>query len=171
MKSSGHKNRFIHRIATLLVVTFSCCALTAVAFGVGDATDPLITLSYLNEIFLPDVLRQANEKIDARNDALLAELSAMTEDEEDTTGFVFVTLLRGQKLTVSSGGELLPRSGTVQCAAVSSPGLIDETEGKTVDNGGELQNNHLYLVPAGGHGITTDSDIATVFVRGDYEIA
>ena len=170
MKIFGHKNRLINRIALLLTVTFSCFALTAVAFGVGDSTDPLITLSYLNEIFLPDVLRQASEKIDARNDALLTELSAMTEEEEDAAGFVFVTLLRGQKLTVSSGGELLPRSGTVQCAAVSSPGLIDETEGKTVDNGGELQNNHLYLAPADGHGIAVGSDTATAFVRGEYEI-
>ena len=50
------KNRWALRLAALTLV--SCLAMSGVSLAVepGSATDPLVTLSYLNDVFLGQIM-------------------------------------------------------------------------------------------------------------------
>ena len=64
------------RALSLLLVSFVLLTLTVAATGgAGSKEDPLVTLSYLNVNFLPEVLAQADARVVERNDALSTQLS------------------------------------------------------------------------------------------------
>ena len=67
------KNRWVLRLTALLLV--SCLAMTGVSLAVepGSASDPLVTLSYLNETFLGQIMTKVDQKIAARNSQLLQQ--------------------------------------------------------------------------------------------------
>ena len=48
------------------------------------------------------------------------------------------------------------------------PGMVDATSGGSVNGGGALQANHLYLMPAPAE--VRASGEATVLVRGSYSV-
>lgn len=64
------KNRWGLRLIGLLAV--SCVAMSGVSLAVepGSATDPLITLSYLNETFMGQIMDRVDQKIAQRNSGL-----------------------------------------------------------------------------------------------------
>ena len=80
------------------------------------------------------------------------------------------TLSAGQTLSGEAGCELLLRSGSAVCVADSAgvPGMVDATSGGSVNGGGALQVNHLYLMPAPA-GVRASSE-AAVLVRGGYSV-
>ena len=51
------------------------CLGTGAALAAGDADDPLVTLSYLNETVLPKLLSQTDEKAKVRQTELANQLS------------------------------------------------------------------------------------------------
>ena len=81
-----------------------------------------------------------------------------------------MTLSAGQTLSGEAGCELLLRSGSAVCVADSAgvPGMVDATSGGSVNGGGALQVNHLYLMPAPA-GVRASSE-AAVLVRGGYSV-
>lgn len=161
-----------------------------VAATYGSEANPLVTLGYLTEKFLPQVTAQVEAKVPERDKALETKLQgqldkyaaelekafdkALSGGNSSVTApsasFVEVTLTAGQKLTLSAGGELLFRSGVATCLAPSSPGLVDTTAGSILEGGGALVINHLYLSTAEGRGLTA-ADTVTLLVRGAHQIA
>ena len=151
----------------------------------GSQTDPLVTMSYLNDVNAPAILKQVESKLDSREQALVDKLDAVADayvqEVEGLLGsssgagvstsvFSVVTVKAGQQLLGSTGCELLLRGGSATCVAASAPGLVDSTEGSTLASGGALQPNHLYLITADGRGLKATAD-ATVMVRGSYTIS
>ena len=67
------KNRWALRLAALTLV--SCLAMSGVSLAVepGSASDPLVTLSYLNDVFLGQIMTKVDQKITARNSQLLQQ--------------------------------------------------------------------------------------------------
>lgn len=160
--------------------------LTAAA-AQGSESDPLVTLGYLTDQFLPRVLGEVEVKMGERDKELESKLQAMVntysaEMEKKfqkaaagsggaavSPGFAAVTVNAGQKLLLSAGSELLFRGGTALCTAPSSPGLVDMTDGSILEGWSAPQLNHLYLATDGNRGLTA-SDTVTVLVRGAYTI-
>ena len=157
--------------------------------GVGSSDDPLVTLSYLNETFLPQVLRAVDEKITERNTQLAGALSdqirtdaaaferkygAVSGGSGEMSGtvdsFVVVTLAKDQMLCGDVGCELLLRTGSAICVANSSPGLIDETTAGTIYNGDALAKNHLYMITVTERGVRATADSTKILVRGTYAV-
>lgn len=151
----------------------------------GSQTDPLVTMSYLNDVNAPAILKQVESKLDSREQALVDKLDAVADayvqEVEGLLGssggtgtassvFSVVTVKAGQQLLGSTGCELLLRGGSAACVAASAPGLVDSTDGSTLASGGALQPNHLYLITADGRGLKATAD-ATVMVRGSYTIS
>ena len=68
------QNRWLLRAAALLALCAVMMTSVSVAASVGSSKDPLITLSYLEDVFLEEVLDRVDEKIEARNEALADEL-------------------------------------------------------------------------------------------------
>ena len=88
-----------------------------------------------------------------------------------TDAFIVVTLAKGQVLTGDIGCEVMLRVGTANCVAPSSPGLIDETDASTLNNGGALVKNHLYMMTIEGRGVQATAETTKLLVRGTYTIA
>ena len=163
------QNRWLLRAAALLALCAVMMTGASVAASVGSSKDPLITLSYLEDVFLEEVLDRVDEKIEARNEALADELGSGSGGTGADT-FTVVTLSRGQTLTGDIGCEVMLRVGTAACVSPSSPGLIDESAASTLNNGGALAANHLYMMTIEGRGVQATSDTVKVLVRGSYII-
>ena len=183
------KNNMLTRLVTLLLAAFTVLTVTVMAAGVGSSDDPLVTLSYLNETFLPQVLRAVDEKITERNTQLADALSdqirtdaaaferkygAVSGGTGEMSGtvdsFVVVTLAKDQTLCGDVGCELLLRTGSAICVANSSPGLIDETTAGTIYNGDALAKNHLYMITVTERCVRATADNTKILVRGTYAV-
>ena len=135
-------------LGLVCVLTAALLGVTgAVAANVGSQEDPLVTYSYLNDTFKNEVLAEANG------------------------GFVLVTMSSGQTLKGEVGTEVMLRVGTAVCTASSTPGLIDTTSAGTLNNGGALEKNHLYMMTIEDRGVKATASTVKVLVRGSYTVA
>ncbi|MBS5659089.1 MAG: hypothetical protein KHW76_11630 [Oscillibacter sp.] len=165
------KNRWFLRAVVLVVLSVMLNATVTVAGAVaGGSDDPLVTLSYLNDTFLGEILNKVDEKIAARNSQIVQQLGGTMGSSTSST-FTVVTLTSGQVLTGEIGCEVMLRVGAAVCVASSSPGLIDETTAGTLNNGGALAQNHLYMMTIEGRGVKATTATTKLLVRGSYSIA
>ena len=148
------KNRWYLRALALMLASMTAMVTFSAAAEAGSQGDPLVTLSYLNETFLPKILSQVQG----------------TASGSSGTSFTVVDLPKGQSLSLSVGGEVMLRVGSAACGAASAPGLIDETTAGSVDNGGALVKNHLYMSTIDGRTVKATSDGVKLLVRGSYSI-
>ena len=157
------KNRWVLRMVVLLVICGALNMTVSLAAEVGSSDDPLVTLSYLNETFLSSVMQRVDEKIAARGG----------QSGQQAGGDVFsvVTLSSGQTLTGGIGCEVMLRVGTAVCVSPSTPGLIDETTAGTLNGGGALVQNHLYMMTIEGRGVKATAATTKLLDRGTYTIA
>lgn len=180
------KNRWFTRLAGLLLVSYTLLVVGVMAAGTaGTQSDPLVTLSYLNDTFMAQLLGKVDEKLDARDraleDKLAAQVAADTKALSDKRGasggsgtadvFTVVTLSSGQTLSCGVGCELMLRVGTASCVASSAPGLVDETGGTTIGNGAALSANHLYMATVSDRGVKATAATVKLLVRGGYTIS
>ena len=63
------------------------------------------------------------------------------------------------------------RVGSAVCVASSAPGLIDETTAGTLNNGGALVQNHLYMMTIEDRGVRATAETTKLLVRGGYTVA
>lgn len=178
------KKKTLRAAACLMLVGTVLAAFMAIATEVGSQSDPLVTLSYLNETFMGQILTNVDEKINIRNEGLKLELQEqVSQTERDlllqlggsfgnssggvATSFSAVTLAAGQTLLGTPGSEILIRSGSAVCY-VGGNELVDNTDGKLTGPGASLQSNHLYLI-TDRSGVTATGDVL-LLVRGEYTI-
>ena len=67
------------------------------------------------------------------------------------------------------GVQAILRVGQATCVAAGTPGLIDLSNGETLENGGALAANHLYTASIQGRGIYTAQG-CTLLIAGSYTI-
>ena len=158
------KNRWVPRLLVLLVLCGVLNVTLSAATEAGSSDDPLVTLSYLNETYMDTIMERVDQKIAQRNAQLSGGTSAASV-------FTVVTLSSGQVLTGDIGCEVMLRVGTATCVSPSSPGLIDETAASTLNNGGALVQNHLYMMTIEGRGVRATANTTKLLVRGSYTIA
>ena len=161
------KNRWVLRMMVLLVISGVMSMTVSLAAEAGTSGDPLVTLSYLNGTFLDNLLAKVDQKIDQRN----SQLGLSGSSASSSATFSVVTLSSGQTLTGDIGCEVMLRVGSATCVSPSSPGLIDESAATTLNNGGALVTNHLYMMTIEGRGVKAGSGTAKLLVRGGYTIA
>lgn len=165
--------------AVLCAVGLGAAALAAA----GDSTDPLVTLSYLTQVFTPKVEQAVDDAVAAGHDQLLADIDAAMDQWEQQlqTGgssepvdgsavFHVVTLSKGQTLVGEIGCEIMLRVGTAVCVTNENPGLIDCTGATTLNNGASLVKNHLYMVTIETRGVQATANVTKVLVRGPYTV-
>ena len=164
------KNRWFLRAVVLLALSGILSTTVSLAAEAGSEGDPLVTLSYLNDTFLNTILTKVDQKIAARNSQIAQELGGQSASGTALT-FTVVTLSKGQVLTGDIGCEVMLRVGTASCVSPSSPGLIDESSASTLNNGGALVQNHLYMMTIEGRGVQATAATTKLLVRGTYTIA
>lgn len=169
------KKRWTRLCLTLLLLL--SVGTVAMAAEAGSSGDPLVTLSYLNDTFLGTVLSKVDAKIAERNTALSAQIdqkiaaaggSGASGGAADT--FTVVSIPQGKTLKGDIGCEVMLRVGSASCVSPSSPGLVDETDGSVLENGGALVKNHLYMMTIENRGVKASAATVKVLVRGGYTI-
>ena len=175
------------RIVRAVVLGLAALTLTVVgviAAGEGTQADPLITLSYLNQTALPAVTEQVEGKAAAYQEELAgkldqaiqqytAKMEALVGDEsaqQHAATYTVVTLKKDQQLNMDIGCEVMLRIGTAQCVSPSNPGLINTTTGSILNNGKDLEVNHLYMSTITGRSVKATANTTKVLVRGGYTI-
>ena len=167
-----------------LAALCAAALLISMACGVYALTgeDSLISLSYITDIFIPDVVeqgtQQAKETLDKTyvNAALdLEEVNADLMEKATGSRGAYSTNLQsrefrsGDILTIETGAGMMLYAGS---ARVSHDGaFIDVTEGVEIPSGSELVSGHRYLV---GEDTMADvvalSGLARMGVQGGYEV-
>ncbi len=166
-------------------VLLSALLLMGVVFSVlvgaqGTQDNPLVTLSYLKDVFTPAVLSDTQSKITEAERKYAGNLNDKiaaykAELQQGSTGgvsasFSVVDIPSGKTLRGAVGCEVMLRVGSAGCVSPGSPGLIDATTGDVLENGGSLQKNHLYMVTVENRGVQAAGGAVKVLVRGSYTI-
>lgn len=167
----------------------SALALTGVLVGGsvaanGDANDPLVTLSYLDKVAIPNVVSQVENNMILRQNELAKnftnQVSRYKSEMEAAIGsggsggqsasYTLVTLNKGQTMTLKVGCELMLRVGNATVNAGSGPALIDMTTGADLQKGGALVKNHLYMATIPDRTLTPTAGTVKLLVRGGYSV-
>lgn len=178
------KHTLLTKVMAGGLVTVTLLGVAFAAGQQGTQSDPLVTLSYLTQKATPEIMNQVETKLTEREAALKKELDQAIQDYtkavEDKlaqaggsgqpAAFAVVDVAAGQKLTAGVGCEIMLRVGSAVCFTDTAPGLIDMTDGGTLENGQALVKNHLYMATIEGRGFTAQNAVK-VLVRGSYTVS
>ncbi|MBP3580263.1 MAG: hypothetical protein J6K12_03325 [Clostridia bacterium] len=153
----------------MIAVVGAVCLAVGASFAAGKVmastdTDPLITLSYLEQVALPKLKTE-----------VLAEMNGSSNTSVEKSGnYAVIELNKGQNVYAESALEIIVRPGSnVACVSdFDDQGIADITLGKEIMNGEQIAINSYCIIPRGddGRGFTVVSDKAYVMIRGDYRI-
>jgi len=173
--------RFGKKAAVLLL----CAVLFlggVLAAGLGEE-DSLITLSYLEQNFIPDAVTQGFERVKTSLEETFQSVSSVLDTLADTYLYQMgvgenggysdaygrrtyrvrdvITLDTGSGVIVEAGSVLLTHTGTV----------INVTTGESVPSGGTLALNCRYLAAEETQAVlTVESDAARMSVEGNFTV-
>ena len=162
-------------LAAALVLSVAALAVNAAA-SAGSEDDPLVTLNYINDVFLPYVTDLFRKDLEEKETNLRETLEERVSALEGAglggggTRYVVETLEKGQTLICQRGAELMLRIGRATVKAGSTPGLVDTATTGNLNDGEELAVNHLYMVTINDHGIRAEETVK-ILVRGEYTIS
>ena len=141
--------------AALLLIAFGVAVYAVTSADYGTQADPLVTKSYLDQVFLPEIEQKLQSTLDAAEEGL----------EQPSGDFEHVTLKAGRSLRCGLGTELLLTSGT----AKANGAISDVTAGTALNAGSALALNHLYLAAGEDARVETVGG-AELLVYGSYSI-
>lgn len=127
------------------MVLCMCVAVTYIAYAqAGTEGDPVISLSYLEQVFKPEIRQE--------------------------TSFKVVSVASGQSIYGTDGCEMILRMGSADIIATQKGGVCDATAGVDLADGTPAPGNHMLIVPLGdGRGLAAKAD-CLVMVKGGYSI-
>lgn len=175
-------NKIIKILASVLAVAAALGIAAAAAYDSSE--DPLITWSYLRDIFKPEILEEVDKRFEEYDivleDKETEEEKPIADDypEENESApavsstYEVIELKNGDALYAVSACDIMLRSGTAVCIAPDEKqGIADYTSGDEIYNGMGLTKNHMCLIPRGdGRGVLAASESVYLMVRGDYTI-
>ena len=159
-----------------------CLGAGVVLAANGDQNDPLVTMSYLDETVIPEVVAKVEENTKVRQQELSTQLAAQIakyQQEIEAAGgsagsgsasYTLVTLTSGQTMALDVGCEVMLRVGTATVKAATSPALVDISTGGTIENGTSLTKNHLYMATISDRTIQPTAATVKLLVRGGYSV-
>lgn len=172
-------------IISLIISLSLALGLTVVA-AYDSSEDPLISLSYLTEVFEKEIMDKIENEFDQLTEYFSDKIERMISSGEFDTqtppddnsnnsgdyGYEVIELTTGDALYAVSACDIMLRAGEATCIAPDArQGIADYTAGVEIYNGQSLTKNHMCLIPRGdGRGIVAQSVSVFVMVRGDYTI-
>ncbi len=163
-------------------------AFSAVSYSAEN--DPLVTLSYLTEIILPQMKKDVSAEIDkkiAQSAEVINHITTPDENPGENTDensgseensplgtFTLLELENGKCVYTNSVLEFIVRPGSSVSAISPFPeqGIADITNAVEYLDGDEIKINSYCLIPRGndGRGIKVNNELSYILVRGDYYI-
>lgn len=171
--------RWTVRLGALALSAGLMGTVAALAAG-GDQNDPLVTLSYLNQTAIPQIVKQVEKSAAAKQKELTKTFTDqinLYRQQGGQTGpvsggsasYTLVSMSGGQVMSLGVGCEVLLRIGSITVTADSAPALIDLSGGGTVNTGASLTRNHLYMSTIPDRTLTASGDVK-LLVRGTYSV-
>lgn len=143
MRIMMKNNKFVRYAASILIIAGLTVTYTVMA-NPGSEDDPVVSLSYLREIFKPEVKQELV--------------------------FQVVSVSQGQTIIGGAGSEMILRMGQARVVATNMGGLADVTYGTDLADGSNMPSNHQLIVPKDdGRGAQALTD-CLIMVKGDYTI-
>ncbi|MEG2118916.1 MAG: hypothetical protein RRY53_01075 [Pseudoflavonifractor sp.] len=173
------------RLATILLAGLILVGGIAATAAGGTASDPLISQSYLGSTYIPAVVTQAGERIDAKTgqvyDNAATRLKAQAELQLARAGalkgeggyaatFTEQRFKRGDIITLDTGSGILLLAGSAS-ALCTGGAMVDVTDGTSLPADGALKPRHRYL--AGENTlcrVTITSDTAVLAPQGYFAL-
>ena len=163
------------------LVLAGACLFGGAVLAAGDEDDPLITLSYLEQTVVPEVLEEVEANAAIRQEELeeqfrkeIDQYQQRLDQTQQTQGgsetYTVVTLARDQQMLLGVGCEVMLRVGSAVVSSNTEPALIDISGGGKLGSGGSLVQNHLYMATIADRYLTATADTVKVLVRGGYTI-
>ena len=169
--------------SAVIIGVISAILLTVFALFTASAytdSDPLITLSYLEQIFAPNLKQQIIDEAALQSVPAASESTTPAENVDTLTAssasssYTLLELTHGQTVLANSICEFIVRPGSKVAAYSPFPaqGIADITNGIEVLGGEMISINAYCLVPRGndGRGFTVVGEKAYVMIRGEYTI-
>ena len=123
-----------------VVVVLSTVGAVTLFAEPGDTNDPIITLSYVEDVVKKEM------------------------------SFQILNMNKGDVLIGDAGTEIILRMGSADIIATQKGGLADLTAGIDLADGTAMPSNHHLVIPVDdGRGIEANSAVI-VMVKGDYEL-
>lgn len=166
--------------AAAVFLVLALCLTAALAAG-GDASDPLISLSYLQDVFTPSADTQVDQKLDQADTAVREDMdqqvSGMKADILAASGLNTALsaqeamLNQGDALSGTTGLTVLPLAGDIQLTIMEGE-VVDATTGTEVASGTTLALNHRYIVAESALArFTATSPTAILTYEGPYALS
>ena len=163
-----HKTNTLRWIS-LGVLLIAAALLAVSVIGADDtASDPLVSLGYLNGTFRSGILSQVDEKIrqesgalsDKLNTQIAAVRNANAQHANVQPTHTTITVGASTSYTAPTGSEFLVLSGSLRC---TTPTLTDTTTGERVQANAALTVDHLYIATASS--VLQASETSQILVR------
>ena len=193
------KKKFWKIGAVVIAATAISSVFSATMISHSSGSDPLITLSYLTEIILPqfktDVISEVDKKLngtytdaDTGNTAVNTGTSENTQTDAGSTvtpessvqpsavsnTYTLLELTYGQCVYATSVLEIIvgPGSEVLAISPFENQGIADITGTKEYLNGELLGINSYCIIPRGndGRGLYVNNEKSYILVRGEYYI-
>lgn len=177
------KKKLFRPLALLSILAAALGCLALAAYSVTG--QEMVSLRYLQEVFLPETLQKGEEVLQAGEDSALEQVKAQIEAENALYDFQLGTLdgslshsdsLTDQRfkeadvLTLAPGCEVLLLAGEAVSAPVTGT-LLDLTEGIEVAPGTSLLPNRRYLAAERSMvAVTVTSNTAVLCPNGSYQL-
>ena len=131
------------RILALLLAFVLISGTAAVWAAGGDSGDPLVSLSYLTETYIPSLLQKADSAVNSALAPVRAGLSGNSAGSFDAGSSFDVWLVSaGGGVSMQTGCSVMLLSGSASLE-VSSGAVVDVTNGVTASSGALARNVRL----------------------------
>lgn len=150
---------------SVILVLLLIAAVPICASASGD-TDPLISLSYLTEIFAPSLKQEIINEV---KDLISEQAPSADTPQEDTV----VMLEKGQRIIPEYDSQVVMRGGKAYFIGSGADSyLTDLTSGTQVQSGAPLTAGHIYVTQGENDGsyILISEGGASVMLSGGNEI-
>ena len=132
--------------------------------GAGRQSDPLISVSYIEDVLMPRISTYINQRLAGFDGG------ANVPSPGFNPHFEVVEVRAGQRLMGYAGTEFILRSGAATIIASELGGISDTTSGIDLPHTMQAPHNHLLIIPrSDGRGLNITID-ALVMVRGRYRV-
>ncbi len=178
--------RFLAILLSLLISSSVVVLSFVTVIAYSSDEDPLVTLSYLNNVVIPQLKDELSALYTTSNDDGSKVLT--DENSDESTGadvslnsdgsaqgtYETIELNAGDTLSALSALEIIVRPGSIVTAVspFEHQGVADITNGVELYNDDEFSVNAYCIIPRGndGRGLYVISEKAYILIRGEYEI-
>ena len=174
------------KIGIICAIAAACLCMGAAAVAGGSAQDPLISLSYIKETYLPGIEKKADSALGTAYNALFERAAAKAERKKiekiadfyiaaagQSTGgqsFTDLRLYKGDKIKLDLGAKVVLKSGSAKLGAAAGAEYIDISAGAAVKSGAARANRE-YMATDKSCFVEAADYYTSVSVKGGYSVA